>query len=85
MAFSLSECAEGTFKQIPGDESCAPCPDNSNNDGVGNSMCTCNEGYVRADSNDVTTACSGMFVDIDIWHWMGLQLAGLVLYVACNL
>ncbi|XP_039517199.1 ephrin type-B receptor 3 [Pimephales promelas] len=51
-------CTPGTFKSKQGEGSCTPCPSNSRASSRASSMCPCQNGYYRADSDPPDTACT---------------------------
>ncbi|MGH0144545.1 UNVERIFIED_CONTAM: hypothetical protein FKN15_040567 [Acipenser sinensis] len=51
-------CSPGTFKSRQGDGLCSPCPPNSRTSSGSATVCTCRNGYFRADSDLAEMACS---------------------------
>ncbi|KAK1162412.1 ephrin type-B receptor 3-like isoform X1 [Acipenser oxyrinchus oxyrinchus] len=51
-------CSPGTFKSRQGDGLCSPCPPNSRTSSGSATVCTCRNGYFRADSDSAEMACS---------------------------
>ncbi|GLD51251.1 ephrin type-B receptor 3-like isoform X1 [Lates japonicus] len=51
-------CIPGTFKSKFGEGSCAPCPSNSRTSARGASICPCQNGFYRADSDPPDSACT---------------------------
>ncbi|KAL3988217.1 hypothetical protein ACER0C_012535 [Sarotherodon galilaeus] len=51
-------CIPGTFKSKFGEGSCAPCPANSRTSARGASICPCQNGFYRADSDPPDSACT---------------------------
>ncbi|XP_061746361.1 ephrin type-B receptor 3 isoform X1 [Nerophis ophidion] len=51
-------CIPGTFKSKFGDGFCAACPSNSRTSARGASVCPCQSGFYRADSDPPETACT---------------------------
>ncbi|XP_061925568.1 ephrin type-B receptor 3 [Entelurus aequoreus] len=51
-------CIPGTFKSKFGDGFCAACPPNSRTSARGASICPCQSGFYRADSDPPDTACT---------------------------
>ncbi|XP_029309065.1 LOW QUALITY PROTEIN: ephrin type-B receptor 3 [Cottoperca gobio] len=51
-------CIPGTFKSKFGEGSCAPCPSNSRTSARGASICPCQSGFYRADSDPPDSACT---------------------------
>ena len=56
--FSLSACAQGTFKPLSGEGSCQPCPANSHSNALGSSICQCRIGYFRASTDPRSAPCT---------------------------
>lgn len=57
-AFSLSACAQGTFKPLSGEGSCQPCPANSHSNTIGSPVCQCRNGYFRARTDPLGAHCT---------------------------
>uniref|UniRef100_A0A3P8PGM3 Ephrin type-B receptor 3 n=1 Tax=Astatotilapia calliptera TaxID=8154 RepID=A0A3P8PGM3_ASTCA len=51
-------CIPGTFKSKFGEGFCAPCPANSRTSARGASICPCQNGFYRADSDPPDSACT---------------------------
>ncbi|XP_033894824.1 ephrin type-B receptor 3-like isoform X3 [Acipenser ruthenus] len=51
-------CSPGTFKSRQGDAPCSPCPPNSRTSSGSATVCSCRNGYFRADSDSPEMACS---------------------------
>ncbi|XP_072220006.1 ephrin type-B receptor 3 isoform X1 [Leuresthes tenuis] len=51
-------CIPGTFKSKFGEGSCAPCPPNSRTSTRGASICPCQNGFYRADSDPPESPCT---------------------------
>uniref|UniRef100_A0A3B4U4D9 Ephrin type-B receptor 3 n=1 Tax=Seriola dumerili TaxID=41447 RepID=A0A3B4U4D9_SERDU len=51
-------CIPGTFKSKFGEGSCAPCPSNSRTSARGTNICSCQNGFYRADSDPPDSACT---------------------------
>ncbi|KAL7386982.1 hypothetical protein ABVT39_016533 [Epinephelus coioides] len=51
-------CIPGTFKSKFGEGSCAPCPSNSRTSARGASICPCQSGFYRSDSDPPDSACT---------------------------
>uniref|UniRef100_A0A4W6FMZ9 Ephrin type-B receptor 3 n=1 Tax=Lates calcarifer TaxID=8187 RepID=A0A4W6FMZ9_LATCA len=51
-------CIPGTFKSKFGEGSCAPCPSNSRTSARGASICPCQNGFYRADSDPPDSTCT---------------------------
>ncbi|XP_016106582.1 ephrin type-B receptor 3-like [Sinocyclocheilus grahami] len=51
-------CTPGTFKSKQGEGSCMPCPSNSRASSRASSICPCQSGYYRADSDPPDAACT---------------------------
>lgn len=51
-------CFPGTFKSKLGDGSCGPCPANSHSSARGASICPCQSGFHRADSDPPESVCT---------------------------
>ncbi|XP_023270570.1 ephrin type-B receptor 3-like [Seriola lalandi dorsalis] len=51
-------CAPGNFKSKFGEGSCAPCPSNSRTSARGTNICSCQNGFYRADSDPPDSACT---------------------------
>lgn len=57
--FSLdAACIPGTFKSKFGSASCVLCPANSRTSARGSSICPCQNGFYRADSDPPESACT---------------------------
>lgn len=56
--FSVSACAQGTFKPLSGEGSCQPCPANSHSNSIGSSVCQCRIGYFRARTDPRGAPCT---------------------------
>ena len=50
------ECKEKTYKDMPGNEKCIPCPRNSDTS-AGKIMCSCNPGFYRLRTENHTQPC----------------------------
>ncbi|XP_040895394.1 ephrin type-B receptor 3-like isoform X9 [Toxotes jaculatrix] len=51
-------CSPGTFKSKQGDSFCSPCPANSRASSGAASVCSCRNGYYRADTDSPDSPCS---------------------------
>ncbi|XP_075954552.1 ephrin type-B receptor 3 isoform X1 [Anarhichas minor] len=51
-------CISGTFKSKFGEGSCSPCPSNSRTSARGASICPCQSGFYRADSDPPDSGCT---------------------------
>lgn len=51
-------CFPGTFKSKLGEGSCVPCPANSHSSARGASICPCQGGFHRADSDPPESVCT---------------------------
>ncbi|XP_036410894.1 ephrin type-B receptor 3-like isoform X1 [Megalops cyprinoides] len=51
-------CRPGTFKSKQGEGFCSPCPPNSRSSSGASSLCSCRNGYYRADSDLPDSACT---------------------------
>ncbi|KAM9831512.1 ephrin type-B receptor 3b [Neosynchiropus ocellatus] len=51
-------CGPGTFKSKQGDGFCAPCPANSRASSGAASICSCRNGYYRADADSPESPCT---------------------------
>ncbi|KAK9538930.1 hypothetical protein VZT92_004070 [Zoarces viviparus] len=51
-------CISGTFKSKFGEGSCSPCPSNSRTGARGASICPCQSGFYRADSDPPDSGCT---------------------------
>ncbi|MBN3317675.1 EPHB3 protein, partial [Atractosteus spatula] len=51
-------CGPGTFKSRQGEGLCSPCPPNSRTSSGASTVCSCRNGYYRADSDTPDAACS---------------------------
>lgn len=55
---SLAACPAGTFKASQGAGVCTPCPSNSRSTAEASPVCTCRNGYYRADFDPPAAACT---------------------------
>ncbi|XP_057284979.1 ephrin type-B receptor 1 isoform X1 [Pezoporus wallicus] len=53
-------CPAGTFKASQGAGVCVPCPSNSRSTAEASPVCTCRNGYYRADFDPPTAACTSV-------------------------
>ena len=57
--FSLPPaCGPGTFKSKQGEGPCSPCPPNSRTTSGAATVCTCRNGFFRADTDPADSACT---------------------------
>ncbi|NWY01311.1 EPHB3 protein, partial [Nothoprocta ornata] len=53
-------CGPGTFKSKQGEGPCSPCPPNSRTTSGAATVCTCRNGYYRADTDPADSACTSV-------------------------
>lgn len=58
---SLAACPAGTFKASQGSGLCVPCPPNSRSSAEASPLCSCRNGYYRADSDPPAAACTSEY------------------------
>lgn len=51
-------CGPGTFKSKQGEGPCSPCPPNSRTTSGAATVCTCRNGFFRADTDPADSACT---------------------------
>ncbi|XP_035278599.1 ephrin type-B receptor 3-like isoform X7 [Anguilla rostrata] len=51
-------CSPGTFKSKQGEGFCSPCPPNSRSSSGASNLCSCRNGFYRADSDSPDSACT---------------------------
>ncbi|XP_068137429.1 ephrin type-B receptor 3 isoform X3 [Hyperolius riggenbachi] len=53
-------CSRGTYKSKQGDEPCVPCPSNSRSTSPATTVCTCVNGFYRADGEPSEMPCTAV-------------------------
>ncbi|KAI6063080.1 Ephrin type-B receptor 3 [Aix galericulata] len=53
-------CGPGTFKSKQGEGPCSPCPPNSRTTSGAATVCTCRNGFFRADTDPADSACTSV-------------------------
>ncbi|XP_069474872.1 ephrin type-B receptor 3 isoform X6 [Ambystoma mexicanum] len=53
-------CGPGNFKSKQGEGLCSPCPPNSRTSSGAATICTCRNGYFRADTDSADSACTSV-------------------------
>uniref|UniRef100_A0A8B9QG06 Ephrin type-B receptor 3 n=1 Tax=Apteryx owenii TaxID=8824 RepID=A0A8B9QG06_APTOW len=53
-------CGPGTFKSKQGEGPCSPCPPNSRTTSGAATVCSCRNGYYRADTDPADSACTSV-------------------------
>jgi len=67
-------CGPGTFKSKQGEGPCSPCPPNSRTTSGAATVCTCRNGFFRADTDPADSACTSESCPGrggEVWRWRG--------------
>lgn len=66
-----SACSRGKFKSKQGEGPCFPCPPNSQAASGAASICSCRNGYYRADTDSADSPCTSKWRLFKYWKVIG--------------